>query len=85
MSTLGTHDVPAVNVHNSNGTLSPSGSDEDAPDYLSLKQSLSHMVSAPRPENFNTSDDDKHTKDAGLHINIPHLPMAADIALAALQ
>lgn len=66
-----------------NGTLSPSNSDEE---YLSLKQSLSRVTSASRPEHFDHSDDDRHEKQAGpLHTDIPQLPMAADIALAAMQ
>ena len=81
---MSTHNVPAMNVHH-NGALSPLGSDENAQDYLSLKQSLSRVVSAPRPEQFDTSNENRHSKDADLHIDIPQLPMAADIALAAMQ
>lgn len=84
ISSMGTHDEPAVETHYT-GVLSPSGSDENAQDYLSLKQSLSRVISAPRPEHFDTSTDDRLPRDAGLHIDIPQLPMAADIALAAMQ
>lgn len=79
------HDGPAVKPHH-NDTLSPSGSDQNAQDYISLKQSLSRVVSASRPEQFDNAHDDRHGSRAGLlHIDIPQLPMAADIALAAMQ
>jgi PAS domain S-box-containing protein len=82
---MSTHDELGMGAHHLNGTLSPSGSGENAQDYLSLKQSLSRVVSAPRPEHFDTANDDRLPRDAGLHIDIPQLPMAADIALAAMQ